>query len=184
MTINEEILINMTPREVRAAVLDQGVLYELLIERASRRGLTGNIYKGRVSRALPGMQAAFIEMGLERTGFLHARDIQPSPRANTRRAVGVVLAHPPVLLELRTSTSSASLSIAEPYSSSDDPLSPSGHAGGVRACACHGRIRAGASASARGAGASASARAAHRRASSGARLRTSQPRTAACTRNA
>ncbi|MGI9330841.1 MAG: ribonuclease G [Gammaproteobacteria bacterium] len=79
--MGEEILINITPREVRAAVLDQGVLYELLIERASRRGLTGNIYKGRVSRALPGMQAAFIEMGLERTGFLHARDIQPPTRA-------------------------------------------------------------------------------------------------------
>jgi len=80
--MGEEILINITPREVRAAVVDQGVLYELLIERASRRGLTGNIYKGRVSRALPGMQAAFIDMGLERTGFLHAKDIRPTTRAD------------------------------------------------------------------------------------------------------
>lgn len=73
--MGEEVLINVTPREVRAAVVENGVLQELLVERASRRGLAGNIYKGRVSRALPGMQAAFIDMGLERTGFLHASDI-------------------------------------------------------------------------------------------------------------
>ena len=71
----EEILINVTPREVRAAVVENGVLQELLIERTSRRGLTGNIYKGRVSRVLPGMQAAFVDIGLDRTGFLHVGDI-------------------------------------------------------------------------------------------------------------
>ncbi|HZF26154.1 MAG TPA: Rne/Rng family ribonuclease, partial [Steroidobacteraceae bacterium] len=70
-----EILVNATPRESRAAVLENGVLQEVFIERASRRGLTGNIYKGRVSRVLPGMQAAFIEIGLARTAFLHASDI-------------------------------------------------------------------------------------------------------------
>ena len=70
--MGEEILINVTPREVRAAVVENGVLQELMIERASRRGLAGNIYKGRVSRVLPGMQAAFVEVGLARTGFLHA----------------------------------------------------------------------------------------------------------------
>jgi len=71
----EEILINVTPREVRAALLENGVLQEVVIERAARRGLTSNIYKGRVSRVLPGMQAAFIDIGLERTAFLHASDI-------------------------------------------------------------------------------------------------------------
>jgi ribonuclease G len=71
----EEILINVTPNEVRAALLENGVLQEVYIERAARRGLISNIYKGRVSRVLPGMQAAFIDIGLERTAFLHASDI-------------------------------------------------------------------------------------------------------------
>ncbi len=74
-----EILINVTAGEVRAAVVENGMLQEVLIERASRRGLLGNIYKGRVSRVLPGMQAAFIEIGLERTAFLHTSDIAPLP---------------------------------------------------------------------------------------------------------
>jgi ribonuclease G len=77
--MSAEILINATAREVRAAVVVNGVLEEILIERASRRGLLGNIYKGRVSRVLPGMQAAFIEIGLERTAFLHSSDIAPPP---------------------------------------------------------------------------------------------------------
>ena len=72
-----EILVNVTPRESRAAVVEQGVVQELYIERANRRGLAGNIYKGRASRVLPGMQAAFIEIGLERAAFLHASDIVP-----------------------------------------------------------------------------------------------------------
>ncbi|HEY8519745.1 MAG TPA: ribonuclease G [Gammaproteobacteria bacterium] len=75
----EEILINATPREVRAALVENGVLQEILIERASRRGLISNIYKGRVSRVLPGMQAAFVDVGLERTAFLHASDIAHNP---------------------------------------------------------------------------------------------------------
>jgi ribonuclease G len=72
-----EILVNVTPRESRAAVVEQGVVQELYIERANRRGLAGNIYKGRASRVLPGMQAAFIEIGLDRAAFLHAADIVP-----------------------------------------------------------------------------------------------------------
>jgi ribonuclease G len=71
----EEILINVTPSEVRAALLENGVLQEVYIERTARRGLISNIYKGRVLRVLPGMQAAFIDIGLERTAFLHASDI-------------------------------------------------------------------------------------------------------------
>ena len=71
----EEILINVTPSEVRAALLENGVLQEVHIERAAQRGVISNIYKGRVSRVLPGMQAAFIDIGLPRTAFLHASDI-------------------------------------------------------------------------------------------------------------
>ena len=70
-----EILVNIAPRETRAAILDNGVVQEIHIERTSRRGLVSNLYKGRVSRVLPGMQAAFVEIGLERTAFLHAADI-------------------------------------------------------------------------------------------------------------
>ena len=74
----EEILVNVTSSEVRAALLENGVLQEVYIERAARRGLISNIYKGRVSRVLPGMQAAFIDIGLDRTAFLHASDIAPA----------------------------------------------------------------------------------------------------------
>jgi ribonuclease G len=73
--MSTEILINASTHEARAAVVENGVLQEVFLERASRRGLISNIYKGRVSRVLPGMQAAFIEIGLERTAFLHASDI-------------------------------------------------------------------------------------------------------------
>jgi ribonuclease G len=79
----KEILINATAREVRAAFVESGVLQELFIERVSRRGLIGNIYRGRVSRVLPGMQAAFVDLGLERTAFLHASDVARSPHADT-----------------------------------------------------------------------------------------------------
>ena len=74
-SLKEEILVNVTPREVRAALLENGVLQEVYIERASRRGLISNIYRGIVSRVLPGMQAAFVDVGLARTAFLHASDI-------------------------------------------------------------------------------------------------------------
>ena len=70
-----EVLINVAPRETRAALLEGGVLQEVFVERASRRGLVGNVYKGRITRVLPGMQAAFVEVGLARTAFLHVNDI-------------------------------------------------------------------------------------------------------------
>jgi ribonuclease G len=73
--MSAEILINVAPYEVRAAVVEQGALQEILIERASRKGLLGNIYKGKVTRVLPGMQAAFLDIGLERTAFLHTSDV-------------------------------------------------------------------------------------------------------------
>ncbi len=81
--MSTEILINANTHEARAAVVENGVLQEVFLERASRRGLISNIYKGRVSRVLPGMQAAFIEIGLERTAFLHASDIFDSRHADT-----------------------------------------------------------------------------------------------------
>ncbi|ALN85111.1 ribonuclease G [Lysobacter capsici] len=73
--MTEEILVNVTPRETRVAVVENGMLQELHIERGWRRGVVGNIYKGKVQRVMPGMQAAFVEIGLERAAFLHAADI-------------------------------------------------------------------------------------------------------------
>jgi ribonuclease G len=74
--VSEEILINVTPQETRVAVMGAGVAQELLIERGRSRGLVGNIYVGRVARVLPGMQSAFVEIGLERAAFLHVADIR------------------------------------------------------------------------------------------------------------
>ncbi|MCF8179761.1 MAG: S1 RNA-binding domain-containing protein, partial [Sulfuritalea sp.] len=73
--MNEQFLINFTPQETRVALLQQGVVQELHIERTDGRGIVGNVYLGRVVRVLPGMQSAFIEIGLERTAFLHVADI-------------------------------------------------------------------------------------------------------------
>jgi ribonuclease G len=73
--VSEEILINSTPSETRVALVENGMLQEVWLERASHTGYIGNIYNGQVSRVLPGLQAAFIEIGLERTAFLHARDM-------------------------------------------------------------------------------------------------------------
>jgi ribonuclease G len=73
--MREDILINVTPQETRVAVVASGVVQELHIERAQSRGMVGNIYVGKVARVLPGMQSAFIEIGLERAAFLHVADI-------------------------------------------------------------------------------------------------------------
>jgi ribonuclease G len=75
MLINEEILINITPQETRVAIVENGALQEVSIERQRSRGIVGNIYKGRVNRVLPGMEAAFVDIGLEKAGFLHVSDI-------------------------------------------------------------------------------------------------------------
>jgi ribonuclease G len=79
--VSEEILINVTPRETRVAVVENGMLQEMHVERALKRGYVGNVYKGRVSRVMPGMQAAFVEIGLGRAAFLHASDIFRAPTA-------------------------------------------------------------------------------------------------------
>ena len=82
--MSEEILINVTPMECRVALIENGSAQELFIERTTRRDLVGNIYNGKVVRVLPGMQAAFVEIGLSRTAFLHVNDMvwprsQPIP---------------------------------------------------------------------------------------------------------
>jgi len=76
--MTEEILVNVTPRETRVAVVENGMLQELHIERGWSRGVVGNIYRGRVQRVMPGMQAAFIDIGLDRAAFLHAGDVMRS----------------------------------------------------------------------------------------------------------
>ncbi len=90
--MTQELLVNITPRETRVAMLDNGSLQEIHIERARNRGLVGNIYCGKVSRVLPGMQAAFIDAGLQRTAFLHASDISAGEAVTN----GEPLAHPPI----------------------------------------------------------------------------------------
>ena len=74
--MSEEILINTTPSESRVALVESGMLQEVWLERTGHTGYIGNIYMGEVSRVLPGLQAAFVDIGLERTAFLHARDLE------------------------------------------------------------------------------------------------------------
>jgi ribonuclease G len=104
----EDILINVTPQETRVAVMASGVVQELHVERSATRGLVGNIYMGRVVRVLPGMQSAFVEMGLERAAFLHVADIWEErqngaangdpPRAGATRPIEKILAEGQPLL--------------------------------------------------------------------------------------
>src|SRR3970282_2341206 len=91
--MSEEILVNVSPQETRVAVLHLGAVQELHIERAQCRGLVSNIYMGRVVRVLPGMQSAFIDIGLERAGFLHVADIWEE-RANGEGASGAAATRP------------------------------------------------------------------------------------------
>ena len=82
--MSNELLINVTPMECRVALIQNGTVNELFVERTVKRGLVGNIYKGKVVRVLPGMQAAFVDIGLSRTAFLHINDMiwprnQPTP---------------------------------------------------------------------------------------------------------
>ena len=84
--MSAELLVNVTPRETRVALIESGVLQEVFVERANRRGLVGNIYKGRVCRVLPGMQAAFVDVGLDRAAFLHASDIADAHARQVRDA--------------------------------------------------------------------------------------------------
>jgi ribonuclease G len=74
---SQDILINWAPQETRVAIVENGAVQELHIERALERGLVGNVYLGKVVRVLPGMQSAFIDIGLERAAFLHVADLYP-----------------------------------------------------------------------------------------------------------
>jgi ribonuclease G len=104
--MSEEIVINVTPRETRVAVAAAGVIQELLVERAASRGLVGDIYMGRVARVLPGMQSAFVDIGLERAAFLHVADIREHKKNGARdgeepRPIEKVLAEgQPILVQV------------------------------------------------------------------------------------
>ncbi|WP_140908335.1 ribonuclease G [Cognatiluteimonas lumbrici] len=98
--MSEEILVNVTPRETRVAVVENGMLQELHIERGWARGVVGNIYKGKVQRVMPGMQAAFVEIGLERAAFLHANDIQRPLPARGADATDSPAAPTPLITDL------------------------------------------------------------------------------------
>ncbi len=96
--MQQDILINWSPQETRVAVVEHGALQEMHVERTLERGLVGNVYLGKVSRVLPGMQSAFIDIGLERAAFLHVADVwqrQPDgePPAFARKG------EPPVPIE-------------------------------------------------------------------------------------
>ena len=77
--MKQEIFINSSPQESRIAIIEDGQLAEFLIERKEEMGVAGNIYKGKVARVLPGMQAAFVDIGMEKAGFLHASDFSSEP---------------------------------------------------------------------------------------------------------
>ena len=80
--MSDMFLLNFTPQETRVALMQHGVVQELHIERTMNRGLVSNIYLGRIVRVLPGMQSAFVEIGLERTAFLHVADIWEERQSN------------------------------------------------------------------------------------------------------
>src|SRR5579871_4248734 len=97
--MNEEILINVTPQETRVALVQQGAVQELHVERTLSRGRVGNVYLGKVVRVLPGMQSAFIDIGLERAAFLHVADIweaKPHDGANGQNGQGGSSAPTPI----------------------------------------------------------------------------------------
>ncbi|MGH7823780.1 MAG: Rne/Rng family ribonuclease [Candidatus Binatia bacterium] len=77
--MKQEIFINSTRQESRIAIVEDGLLADFLVERKDERGIAGNIYKGKVARVLPGMQAAFVEIGMEKAAFLHASDFSSVP---------------------------------------------------------------------------------------------------------
>ncbi|MCP3688080.1 MAG: ribonuclease G [Gammaproteobacteria bacterium] len=104
MSVSEEILINITPQETRVAIVENAALQEVCIERQGSRSIVGNIYKGKVNRVLPGMEAAFVDIGLEKAGFLHVADIDTgnssnvSGNAGERRAINELLREGQTLL--------------------------------------------------------------------------------------
>ena len=86
--MSEDVLINVTPMEIRVALVENGVLQEVYIERSSRKGIVGNIYQGKVVRVLPGMQAAFVDIGLERAAFIHVSEVADREATNPSDQIG------------------------------------------------------------------------------------------------
>ena len=82
----QDILINWSPQETRVAVIENGAVQELHVERTLERGLVGNVYLGKVVRVLPGMQSAFVDIGIERAAFLHVADLINAPPRHDSRA--------------------------------------------------------------------------------------------------
>ena len=74
-TMNKEMIISSNGHETRVAILEDDLVAEIFVERERNRGVAGNVYKGRVSKVLPGMQSAFVDIGLERDGFLYVSDV-------------------------------------------------------------------------------------------------------------
>jgi hypothetical protein len=89
--MTEDILINVTPFETRVALVAQGAVQELHMERAIQRGQVGNIYLGKVVRVLPGMQSAFIDIGLEKAAFLHIADLRENRNARTQNTPTIAI---------------------------------------------------------------------------------------------
>src|SRR3954469_2331323 len=95
--MQQDILVNWAPQETRVAIVENGAVQELHVERTLERGLVGNVYLGKVARVLPGMQSAFIDIGLERAAFLHVADLHGA-RAQDESGGGKH-AQPPVPIE-------------------------------------------------------------------------------------
>ncbi|MDB4837505.1 ribonuclease G, partial [Marinomonas sp.] len=89
--MSEDVLINVTPTEIRVALVENGMLQEVYIERSSRKGIVGNIYQGKVVRVLPGMQAAFVDIGLERAAFIHVSEVADRDAINPSDQIGSYL---------------------------------------------------------------------------------------------
>jgi ribonuclease G len=120
-----DILINWAPQETRVAVVENGAVQELYTERALERGLVGNVYLGRVQRVLPGMQSAFIEIGLERAAFLHVADLLPpnGKEASTAAAAGAASAALPIERQIFEGQSLLVQVVKEPIGSKGARLS-------------------------------------------------------------
>ena len=80
--MRREILMNFTSLETRIAVIELGIVQDILIERTARRGLVGNVYLGKVDRVLPGMQSCFVDIGLQRSAILHSKDLPTDDHKN------------------------------------------------------------------------------------------------------
>ena len=95
--MQHDILINWSPQETRVAIVENGAVQELHVERALGRGLVGNVYLGKVARVLPGMQSAFVDIGLERAAFLHVADVwHRQPDGEPPGAVRLAQAQQPI----------------------------------------------------------------------------------------